>query len=196
MEFPKQVCTGFLHTNYSAMVESERIHHSHYALRYVVATRVWESLEVPRGCLVELPPSITYLGSRLNADPRSGVCIVLITEWEARVAAFICWDAYDIFRLWYIPPAIRGYAKKLDLSFVLGSRENANEFSRIITKVEEINWEQVPANQNKPETRRDRHCLGRTGSSGDYVWYDPFKDEVFSEEEAARLFNSDFHDIY
>ena len=43
------------------------------------------------------------------------------------------------------------------------------------------------ANQNKRETRRDRHCLGRTGPSGDYVWYDPFKDEVISEEEAARM---------
>ena len=169
------------------MVEAERIHRSHYASRYVVATKVWESLEVPRGCLAELPPSITYLGSRLIADPRSGVWVVVITEWVARVAAFILWDAYDIFRLWYIPPAIRGYAKKLDLSFVLGSRENANEFSRMIAKVEEINWEQVPANQNKRGTRRDRHCLGRTGPSGDYVWYDPFKDEVISEEEAARM---------
>ena len=57
----------------------------------------------------------------------------------------------------------------------------------MIAKIEEINWEQVPANQNKRGTRRDRHCLGRTGPSGDYVWYDPFKDEVISEEEAARM---------
>ena len=41
--------------------------------------------------------------------------------------------------------------------------------------------------QNKRGTRRDRHCLGRPGSSGDNVWYDPFKDEVISEEEAARM---------
>ena len=78
------------------MVEAERIHRSHYASRYVVATRVWESLKVPRGCLVEHPPSITYLGSRLIANPRSGVWVVVITEWVARVAAFILWGAYDI----------------------------------------------------------------------------------------------------
>ena len=152
------------------MVEAERIHRTHYASRYVVATRVWESLEVPRGCLVELPPSITYLGSRLIADPRRGVWVVVITEWVVRVAAFTMCEAYDIFRLWYIPPAIRGYAKKLDLNCVLGSRENANEFSRMVAKVEEINWEQVPANKHKRGNRRDNHFLGRTGPSGDYVW--------------------------
>ena len=119
------------------MVEAERIHRNHYPSRYVVFTKVWESLEMPRGCLVELPPAITYLGSLLIADPRSGVWVVVIMEWVARVAAFILWEAYDIFRLWYIPPAICGYAKKLDLSFALGSRENANEFLRMVAKVDE-----------------------------------------------------------
>ena len=169
------------------MVEAERIHCNHYPSRYVVPTKVWESLEMPRGCLLELPPAITYLGSRLIADPRSGVWVVVITEWVARVAAFILWEAYDIFRLWYIPPAIRGYANKLDLSFVLGSRENANEFLRMVAKVEEVDWERVPAHHNKRGNRRDRHCLGGTGSSGDYIWYEPFQDEVISEDDAARM---------
>ena len=57
----------------------------------------------------------------------------------------------------------------------------------MIAKVEEIDWERVPANQHKRGNRRDRHCLGRTGPSGDFVWYDPFQDEVISEEEAAKL---------
>ena len=136
---------------------------------------------------MELPPSITYLGSRLIADPRSGVLVVVITEWVARVPAFILWEACEIFRLWYIAPAIRGYAKKLDLSFVLGSQENEGEFRQMIAKVEEIDWERVPANHHKRGNRRDRHCLCRTGASGDFVWYEPFQDKVISEEEAAKL---------
>ena len=81
------------------MVEAERIHRNHYPSRYVVHTKVWESLEMPRGCLVELPPAITYLGSRFIVYPHIGVWVVVITEWVARVAASILWEAYDIFRL-------------------------------------------------------------------------------------------------
>ena len=57
----------------------------------------------------------------------------------------------------------------------------------MVAKVEEFDWERVPAHRNKRGNRRDRHCLGRTGSSGDYVWYDPFQDEVISEDDAARM---------
>ena len=62
-----------------------------------------------------------------------------------------------------------------------------HEFLRMVAKVEEVDWEPVPAHHNKRGNRRDRHCLGRTGSSGDYIWYDPFQDEVISEDDAARM---------
>ena len=35
--------------------------------------------------------------------------------------------------------------------------------------------------------RRDRHCLGRTGSSGDCIWFNPFQNEIISEDDAARI---------
>ena len=47
---------------------------------YVVPKKVWESLEMPRDCLVELPPAITYYGSCIIADPRNNVWVVVIKE--------------------------------------------------------------------------------------------------------------------
>ena len=57
----------------------------------------------------------------------------------------------------------------------------------MVAKFEEVDWERVPAHHNKRRNRRDRHCLGRTGSSGDYILYDPFQNEVISEDDAARM---------
>ena len=136
---------------------------------------------------MELPPSITYLGSRLIVYPRSGVWVVVITEWVARLAAF-----HIVGRLRHIsivvhPTSYTRLREKMDLSFVLGSREIEGEFRRMIATVKEIDWERVPANQHKRGNGRDRHCLGRTRPSGDFVWYDPFQDEVIPEEKAAKL---------
>ena len=36
--------------------------------------------------------------------------------------------------------SLQRYTKKLDLSFVFGSRENTNEFFSMVAKVEEVDW--------------------------------------------------------
>ena len=74
---------------------------------------------------------------------------MVFTEWGARVASFILWEAYDIFRLWYFPPVIRGYAEKTRLEFVLGSRESEGEFHRMITKVDKLAGSGYPQNLKK-----------------------------------------------
>ena len=103
--------------------------------RFVAVNRLWRTLEVPRGCYAELPSVLTLVQGDLWGGDQSGWWTVFVTEWAARVAAYVLWDAYDNCRLWALSATLIGFIRQLDLSQVLGSRANEREMLELLTEI-------------------------------------------------------------
>ena len=107
----------------------------------------------------------------LWGDPQSGWWFLFYTEWAARVAAYVLWDAYDNCRLWALSPILIGFIRQLDLAQVLGSRSNADELIELITEIENTVWEEVsPEWSHRPRGSRVNDLSpGCVGEGGDFV---------------------------
>ncbi|PXF41657.1 hypothetical protein BWQ96_08668 [Gracilariopsis chorda] len=171
------------------MVEVDRVRASARLGRYVPIPDHWAAIEAPRGCPAEIPPVITYLGSHLVNDPYCGLWVVACTEFIAKMAVFILWDAYDTYRVSYMSPTAREYARNLDLSLVLGSRANQEDFRHLMNVMDQINWDLVPADQaaRGNRSRQREYSPGRTADAGDFVWYDPWTRQHLTSEQAPYL---------
>ena len=88
---------------------------------------------------VELPPCITYVGSRLKQDVTSGWWVVAYSEYVARVAVFALQEVYETQRIWRFSKRVSRYMRQLDLSLVLGSRANYDELLKYVALIEEFN---------------------------------------------------------
>lgn len=169
------------------MLEIDRARYRSRVGRYIPIPRHWHEIESPRGCAVELPPALTYVGSLLTNDPFSGYWVVVYTEFIAKMAAYVLWDVYDTYRLWYMSPTARRYARELDLSSVLGSRANQEEFCRLMDVIDQINWNLVPAGQAARGAHDYDHSPGRNSPGGDFVWYDPWTSQHIDGAQAKHL---------
>jgi len=152
--------------------------------RFVQLKPHWERFEVPRGLNVELPYILTLLGSALHSNSRSGWWVVFWSEWAARVAASLLWDAFDNFRIWKIQPHVIHMMRQLELSGVLAGPENAELLERILQVIENTDWPLVPASHCVPEPN-DPHP-GPTGPGGDFVYYDIMQQKQLSVGEARE----------
>lgn len=132
---------------------------------------------------------LTYFSSHLVNDPYCGLWVVAFTEFIAKMAVFLLWDAYDVYRIWYLRPLARQYARSLDLSLVLGSRANQEDLRHLLDVMDQVNWEQVPAEQQQRGERQRQleYSPGRTANAGDFVWYDPWTRQHLTSEQAAHL---------
>ncbi|CAN8068179.1 unnamed protein product [Agarophyton chilense] len=143
------------------MIEIDRVRRNARFGRYIGNTEHLAAIESPRGCPVELPQALSYIGSALVNDPFSRYWTVVYTEFIAKMAVFLLWDGYDIFRVWYMSPTARKYARELDLSLVLGSRANHADFLHLVDLIDT--------------------------SAGDLVWYDPWTRQLITSEQARFL---------
>lgn len=166
-------------------VEIERIHPRSLRGRYLALPGMWSNLEVPRGCYVELPPCVSYVGSHLINDPNSGYWNVFCAEWCARVAAYILWEVYDTGRLWHIPSLLVQSILAMDLSLPLGSYANLEELHRLVRVIRDHPWDTVPVSHSRRGNQQtlDRSPGRRTPSSGDFILYDPFEEKVMTPGE-------------
>ncbi|CAN8076680.1 unnamed protein product [Agarophyton chilense] len=171
------------------MIEVDRIRRNARFGRYIGIPEHWAAIESPRRCPVELPPAISYIGSSLVNDPFSGYWTVVYTDFIAKMAVFLLWDAYDTFRVWYMSPTARKYARELNLSLVLGSNANHADFLHLVDLIDSVDWSGVPADQSarRPRARHHDHSPGRTASAGDFVWYDPWTRQLITSEQARFL---------
>ena len=64
--------------------------------RYVPVPKHFAYLEVPRGCLAELPPILTYRSSKL-LDFSSGFWTMFHTEWALNCAVSCCGGCPKLF---------------------------------------------------------------------------------------------------
>lgn len=171
--------------------EVERIAARHRHGRYVRLPEWWSFSEVCWGCYVELPPVLTYLGSAMVWDPRSGVWSVLVTKWAVRVAAYILAEVYDKYRLCYIQPRVWAAIRRLDMRVPLGGEENAEEMLALLDHIESVDWATVPFENSQ---RQHAHSgsgpgLGRnTPLAGDTIFFDPwdFREITGAEAEEFR----------
>ena len=91
----------------------------------------WNLFEVAQGCNSEVHTVFCYKMSALMRH-ESGLWVVAFTEQECKVAAFLMFDVFDSFRLWWVSPTFIVAMKALDLSFVLGSQVNVEELYRLL----------------------------------------------------------------
>ena len=158
--------------------------HARYG-RYVPFHHQWHEYETPMGFLVDLPPVITYRGIELaSSATNSGLWVVFYSEWIAKCAAALLWDAYDHFRVWCLPKAVCAGIRELDLSDALGSVNNYHDALHLVSVIESIDWHAVPANQ-RSRTRTFRHDVGRSAAAGDYILYDPWRRMQLDNHDAA-----------
>ena len=131
---------------------------------------------------------LTLVQGELWRSGASGWWSVLFTEWAARVAAYILWDAYDNYRLWALSPRLIGFVRNLDLSQVLGSRENENEMLDFLVLIERKDWSTVPREwSHRPSNGPPDQSPGPVGQFGDFFYYDPTLGvEITAEEAAAK----------
>lgn len=132
----------------------------------------WKRYEVAQGCLVELPPAVSYIPSRLM-NRHSGYWVVMYTDFVCRTAARVLSDVYDCLRLWWISPATIAACRALDLTSVLGSQANVDELLELLNVIENTDFEYRPAAQSLRYSVGS-HCLGRTGDGADFIYYDPW----------------------
>ena len=179
-------------------IEFERIRPSHRTGRYVPLCERWREVESCRGCNVELPPAITYVASCLMNNPISGLWVVVLTEWTVRFAAYVLWDVYTRYRLWYVPVLVRRFMRCVDLTDSLGGAVNRDEFLRLLDVIDSVNWASsasVPsANSNRPRRMTDDLSPSRSTEAGDWLYYDPWNGRFISASEAARL-SSERHEV-
>ena len=106
---------------------------------FVNPTAFWDSIQLPAGCLVELPTVVSHTLSRIR-NRNSGWWVVVYTEYTARAAAFILSEVYDSLILWYVPPALRALIRSLDLSWVLGNESNVEELGGLLDVIAGTNF--------------------------------------------------------
>lgn len=152
-------------------------------------TAFWRKIEVPRGCLAELPPVFTYKAEELM-DANSGWWVVAYTEFVLRVVAFLLFEAYDNIRAWAVSKDLIRLARGLNLEPSLGSMENVNEALRLLTAVEATRFDTLPERWRMRGTY-EAGSIGRAGAGADYVFFNVFLNRPVSENEAYRLRNRD-----
>ena len=168
------------------MLEAGEIARAHYANRYQRLPSWWGNFEVCQGFWSELGPILTYFGSHLN-DPRHGLWVVFLTEWCVKVAANLLWEAYDCWRLWFLPPKLVELMRLLDYSIPLGGVDSDIEVHSLLDKITQDEWDNVPAfNSSRSFTkRRPSFSPGRSHSAaGDFAWFNAWTSSFCSASEA------------
>ena len=149
--------------------------------RYVAQTPHWEMIEVSNYAHVELPPFITYVGSRLKQDVTSGWWIVTYSEYVARMGVFALQEVYETQRIWRFSKRVCRYMRQLDLSLVSGSRAKYDELLKYVALIEEFNW-------YFPAATAQSHGSGIYGSSGtEYFLYNLWTNSPITVAEANAL---------
>ena len=176
----------YQHTEFALLTDRAR------ESRFVPIDRYWRQLEVPRGCYAELPSVLTLLQGDLWYSSwngtTSGWWVLFYTEWAARVAAYVLWDAYDNFRLWCLSSTLIEFIRRLNLSQVLGSSANAAELLDYLTEIEGTDWTTVPVEWTHRPASSSATDLspGRVGEGGDFFYFDPVTRERISAERARE----------
>lgn len=116
------------------MLEPSALNRSALANRYVRVPSWRKFYEVPQGLWAGLESVYAYFGSHLF-NPDSGFWTIFFIEWCVRLAITLIWDVHDIWRLWYLPPALIEAMEQLDYSGLLDSTEFNLEMHSLLCRI-------------------------------------------------------------
>lgn len=153
--------------------------------RWVTVPRWFEEWEVPQGFWAELGPPLAYIGSQIQRDRQSGWWVVVLTNWVVEVWAYALWEAFDTWRLWWLPPKIREAVNHLNLRPALGL-DGVRDAQQAVSLMNSIDWDRVPRDQRSRLSVSADWSVGRTGDVGDYVYVNPEEWRLVSKSEAKR----------
>ena len=169
-------------------LEFVEFHASSRATRYLPVPKDWVEWEVPLGLAVELPSVLTYMEQRLR-ESSDVAWPIFYTEWTVNCAASLLWEAYSTHRLFWIPPYVRRGIRHLNLTWLLGSKRNADELLELVALIERIRWPDVNFQNRKRKVppARDVSATLRRDGGGDWVWYDPWNRKQLNMQEIMAL---------
>lgn len=99
---------------------------------------------------------------------------MVLTNWVAEVWAYEVWEAFDTWRLWWLPPRVRDAIDDLDMYAVLGS-DGVEDAKRAVRLLRETEWNLVPR-ENQARMRIVKNWSPRRdGSAGDFIWVNPYE---------------------
>lgn len=154
--------------------EAEGINTYEQVNRWLVLPHWFKDWEVAQGFWAELGPPLAYIGSALMADRTSGWWVVVLTNWVVEVWVYEIWEAFDTWRLWWLPPRVRDAVEVLDLSPVLGC-DGIQDAKSAVRLLRETDWDAVPI-ENQSRMRIVKNwSSGRDGSAGDFIWVDLYE---------------------
>ena len=86
-----------------------------------------------------MPPLLSYVSVEMIDYFATTSCWVpFFSEWTGEVSTTFLREAYDGFRLWFLPTALRLAMREMDLSFVLGSPSNYQELLRLLNVIDQV----------------------------------------------------------
>ncbi|CDF36187.1 unnamed protein product [Chondrus crispus] len=168
------------------MVEAREIARVHYANRYQPIPLWWGRYEVCQGFWSEFGPVFTYFGSYLQ-NRRHGLWVVFLTEWCVKVAATLIWEAYDCWRLWFLPPKLVDLMRSLDYTVPLGGADVDLELHTLLDRIDTVDWDSISCRDSSRSFshRRASFSPGRSHqAAGDYAWFNPWSGSLCSAAEA------------
>lgn len=100
--------------------EVERFEEAVTVDKWISIPNWFQEWEVRQGFWAELVPPLTYIGREILRDRLSGWWVGVLRNWVVEVLSFKISDAFDTWRLWWLPPKIRDAADHLDMKRVFG----------------------------------------------------------------------------
>lgn len=147
----------------------------------------WSRLATCHRFRYEQDPVFSYKSSELAREQTSGYWVVEITDRVVRVCAGLLVTAYVEYRLWYLPPDIVTFARRLGMAMEapLGSPANVREVLELLSVLEETRFDLLPTSWRRRPARTYDHHPGREGEGADFVYYDPWLRRKISEATAV-----------
>lgn len=116
--------------------------------------------------------------------------MVPITEWMTKNFAYVLWDLYDTYRIWYVPTLVRNNIRSVDFSFLFGSMVNNFVIIDHIDVIDDIYWSEVTLCQARRGTLRNDESLSPTQNVGDFAWYDPYSSFIIGSVYDCEIFHT------
>lgn len=130
------------------MVEVDRARPCTRIGRHIPILEPWAPIESRRGCSVEHPPALAYVGSQVVNDIYSAHGSYFIASSLPRWRASWRATLMALIQFCYVSPMERRYACSLDLSLVLGSQRNQDYFHNLLYVIDVADWAMIPLEQS------------------------------------------------
>lgn len=102
---------------------------------------------MPSGFQSKQDPALSYRARKIVDDRATELWVVPVTERVARTCAGLLFDAHDEYRLWWAPPDVIAFERRLELGVAihLASESNVREVLKLSEAIEVTRFEALPS---------------------------------------------------